>query len=166
MAQESLSVRNQVPTCTQAPQARAEPDTKPGYLETWACRQGDAKQPVRRCRSLHPSSSKDLHLRPLQRPSRNHLHTASDLGEHRGCWFTSSSPCASSIHPPFSCTPLSSLPPPTPRPSARGAAATQSPLLVLALIASEVFEQDFGSFLPRSRANTVFVGGGVKNSSK
>lgn len=56
----------------------------------------------------------------------------------------------------------------TPHPSAGGAAAAQSILLALTLIASEVFEQDFKSFLPRclSRTNKVFVGGGVKNSSK
>lgn len=135
---------------------------KPEHVETWMWRQEDVNH-LGKCITCCISFLQKIQT--FGKPFEDCFHTISILcvigagGAHQAHF----APAPSILSPqPF---PAAS---PTPWPRARGAVEAQSILRALTLIASEVFEQHFKSFLPQcpSRTNKVFVVVGVKNSSR
>lgn len=139
-------------------------DKKPEHVEAWMWREKDANHPGK-CIACCISFLQKIQT--FGKPFENGFHTISILcvigagGAHQAHF----APAPSTLPGPAQPFPAAS---PTPWPRARGAVEAQSILRALTLIASEVFEQHFKSFLPQcpSRTNKVFVVVGVKNSSK
>lgn len=150
---QQKSVRSQV--------LEPDTDTKPGCVEAWTWRKEDANH-AGKCITRSISFLQRIQI--SGKPSKDCFHTTSSLGciGGGGAWPAHLAAAPSPLPDPPHPSPAAS---PTPWPGAGGAVEAQS---ILTLIASEVFEQHFKSFLPQrpSRTNKVFVVGGVKNSSK